>query len=219
MFVLKKVHYKDILSINELTLPEKKVSCIIGESGSGKTTLLKLLNQLISHDGGEIWFQNHLIEKWDPITLRRNVVMVPQTPVITSESIRENLNLGATMSDQSPKDDEELKNVLEFMKLDKNLNQNADNLSSGEKQRLSLARVMLMDPSVFLLDEPSSALDEDLEDLIISKFIDYAVNKNKTVIMVTHSKKIGQKQSDVLINIDNGKAVIKKGGNQEWRLE
>jgi putative ABC transport system ATP-binding protein len=75
-------------------------------------------------------------------------------------------------------------------------------LSGGEKQRLALARIFLMDPEVFLLDEPTSALDKGTEEKIMDAFIRYSKEKEKTVIMVTHSDTIPKTYADKVITIN-----------------
>ncbi|WP_420848171.1 ABC transporter ATP-binding protein [Natranaerofaba carboxydovora] len=207
MFYLKNLKYKEILNIHELEIKNKKVTCILGESGSGKTTLLKLLNQIITHDHGEIFYNDKPINEIDTITLRREVVMLPQNPIITEGSIKDNLNLGLILSEQPLKEDNSLIELLKLFKLDKDLEDDATKLSGGEKQRIALARLMLMEPEVFLLDEPSSALDENLENYTMEKFIDYSTKRNKTVVMITHSRKIGEAFADYIINIENGKIL------------
>ena len=90
---------------------------------------------------------------------------------------------------------------MEKQKIDKN----ADDLSGGEKQRVSLARILLLEPNILLLDEPSSALDEKTEKLIIETVVDYIENKNGTLIMVTHSTKIAKEYGDEIVTINHGK--------------
>lgn len=210
MFRLDNMKYKDILDINELTITEMRVTCIVGESGSGKTTLLRLLNKMISCTQGEIYYNNLPISAIDSIELRRNVIMLPQAPAIYPGSIKDNLLIGLKFSDKPLIPDERLIDVLRMVHLDKPLPENADQLSGGEKQRLALGRVLLMEPTVFLLDEPSSALDEDTETLIIEQLINYTKQNNSTLIMVTHSKKIAQNYADHIVEMKNGKILNQK---------
>lgn len=207
MFKLENVKYKDILDIKELTIPANKVTCIVGESGSGKTTLLRLLNKMMSTTSGEIYYKNEAISTINSVDLRRNVVMLSQVPAIFSGTIKDNLLIGLRFSEKPVVNDEQLSKALNMVHLKKSLDENADNLSGGEKQRLALGRVFLMNPDVFLLDEPSSALDEDTEQLIIEKLVHYTKEMNKTLIMVTHSKKIAQVYGDNIVVIKNGKVV------------
>ena len=202
MFHIKNLRYKDILYIDELKIEEKQVTCIIGQSGGGKTTLLKMLNHMLSPDQGEIVYKGRSLFEWNPIALRREVVMLSQQPVMFEGNIRENLNFGRILSEKEPIDDEKLKEALKFVCLQKKLEDDVEQLSGGEKQRLALARIFLMDPEVFLLDEPTSALDKGTEEKIMDAFIRDARKKEKTVIMVTHSDTIPKTYADKVITIN-----------------
>lgn len=89
MFRIKNLKFKNILDIDDLYIEGNEVTCIVGKSGGGKTTLLKLLNNLISADVGTILYKDKNIEKYNPLELRRDVVMLHQTPVMFSGSVRE----------------------------------------------------------------------------------------------------------------------------------
>ena len=204
MFTLKKVRYKNILAIDDLTLPSLQTTCIVGESGSGKTTLLKLLNHMLSCEQGELLYQGEDIESLDPVELRREVVMLPQTPLIFPGTIRDNLLIGLQFAEKPFVEDELLLNILDRMQLKKDLAHNAYVLSGGEKQRLAICRIMLLQPEVFLLDEPTSALDDSTEEMAIEKLIDFAKEHHKTIIMITHSEKVARKYGDVIITLSGG---------------
>ncbi len=209
MFTFTNVCYKDILSVPHLIIHEKEITCIVGESGSGKTTLLRLLNHLISPDKGSITFHGENLLFLDPVALRRRVVMLPQTPVIFQGSLQDNLAIGLRFSQQPLPAESVFKEVLQRVKLDKTLGEDAEKLSGGEKQRLALGRILLMEPEVLLLDEPSSALDDATESLIMKIFVDYAKEQNKTLIMITHSKALATDFGDRILEV--------KGGNvYEW---
>lgn len=207
MFLLENVKYKDILDIHSLSIKKHHVTCIVGESGSGKTTLLKLLNKLISHDSGEIYFENQPLSSLNSVELRRTIVMLPQTPAIYSGSIKDNLLIGLKFSEKPLASDDDLIDLLKLVNLNKKLDEDAEKLSGGEKQRVALGRVILLQPEVLLLDEPSSALDENTEQIIISALVNYTKKNNKTLIMVTHSKKVANQFSDDIIEIQNGRVM------------
>lgn len=207
MFSLKKVKYKHILDINDLTIKKYKITCIVGESGSGKSTLLRLLNKLISCDSGEIFYDGQPLSTINSVELRRNVVMLPQLPAIFPGTVRDNLLIGLKFSEKQTVDDAKLRKILNIVHLNKDLSDDSDRLSGGEKQRLALGRVILLDPEVFLLDEPSSALDEETERTIIENLVSYTNEAKKTLIMVTHSKKVAQTYSENIIEINQGKVV------------
>lgn len=204
MFLFKQVTYKNILRIPELTIHEKEITCIVGESGSGKTTLLRMLNHLLSPDGGSITFQNQNLMDMDPVDLRRKVVMLPQTPVIFQGTVRDNLEVGLIFSHKALPSGKSLEEILERVNLGKGLDENAQNLSGGEKQRLALGRILLMEPEVLLLDEPSSALDDETESLIIQTFVDYSKEQQKTLVMVTHSKALAKNYADRILQVKGG---------------
>lgn len=214
MIKLTNVKYKNILDIDELTIPKNKITCILGQSGSGKTTLLRLLNKLISCDSGELYYNNKNYNDIDSVELRREVVMLSQNPSIFNGTIKDNLLIGLKFSEKPLALDDELNKILDIVQLNKTLEDDAERLSGGEKQRLALGRVLLMEPEVFLLDEPSSALDENTEKLIIERLVSISKRNNKTLIMVTHSKNMANLFSDNIIKMSNGKLVSREDKNE-----
>jgi putative ABC transport system ATP-binding protein len=205
MFFLKGVRFKEILDIAELQIPARKITCITGESGSGKTTLLKLLNGLISPDRGEIRYSERKVEDWDPIRLRREVVMLSQSPVIFPGTVKENLLIGLEFAEKPPVLESELLQALDKVRLQKKLTENASLLSGGEKQRLALCRVLLLQPEVMLLDEPTSSLDDDTGELIMEQVVRYAREKSKTIVVVTHDKMLSQQYGEFVLTVEKGR--------------
>jgi len=212
MYTLETVKYKNILNIDRLHIPKEKITCIIGQSGSGKTTLIRMLNKLISCEEGEILYKGTSLKKVDSILLRREAIMLPQNPVIFPGTVQENLLIGLKFSEKPLANENKLLEILNFLNLEKSLKENAEKLSGGEKQRIALGRILLMEPEVLLLDEPSSALDEDTEDLIISKVVAYVKSNKKTLIMVTHSSKVAEAFSDNKVELAKGKIINHTGG-------
>ncbi|KXS49522.1 MAG: ABC transporter related [Halanaerobium sp. 4-GBenrich] len=207
MFKLEKIKFKNILNIEEILLEENRVTAILGSSGGGKTTFLKLLNNMITADQGTITYQGKDIESYDPVSLRREIVMLPQDPQIFKGTIKDNFTKTEAITDNENSKNLNYNELLQKVSLTQDLNDAADNLSGGEKQRLALARVMLLEPKVLLLDEPSSSLDKKTEEKIIKRVVDYVRKNNRTLIMVTHSSKIAEKFADKIINIENGKII------------
>lgn len=123
--------------------------------------------------------------------------------------------MGLKFSDQNSKDDEKLLDALKKVELDKKLDDNPRDMSGGEKQRLSIARIMLMDTEVILLDEPSSSLDSDTEYKIIKLISQNIKSQNKTMIYITHSQKIAEEFSDTLIVLNEGKIVEQRRHKDE----
>ncbi len=204
MFTLKNVQFKDVLNVEELTIEANKITCIVGESGSGKTTFLKLLNHLINYESGLIEYKSTDLKELDTVELRREVILLPQVPVIFPGTVRENLLIGLQFSKKEPPQDQQLLEEMHRMNLFKRLDDNTDTFSGGEKQRLALARVLLMDPEVLLLDEPTSALDDNTVDIVLGHVIDYIRENQKTLVMVTHSRQLAQMMGEKIITLDNG---------------
>ncbi|WP_261805635.1 ATP-binding cassette domain-containing protein [Lapidilactobacillus luobeiensis] len=158
-----------------------------GDSGSGKSTLLRIIAGLSGHyQGSLVWAGNE----------KPSVLYIPQTPYIFNRSIRYNLTLGATKSD------DQLWAALETVKLKKKistlpeqlatqLSASGGDFSGGERQRLALARALLVDPDVLLFDESTSNVDYPTALSIEQELL---ANKDQTVIYVSHEKKAALKE-------------------------
>jgi len=207
MFKLENVKFKDILEIENLEIEDNLITAILGPSGGGKTTILKLLNNMISADSGKIYYQGKEIEEYNPIKLRRKVVMLPQDPELFKGNIKDNFRITEEITSSELSDEEAYENLLKKVSLPKSLSDNAADLSGGEKQRLALARVMLLEPDTLLLDEPSSSLDLQTEEKIINMVVKYAKDNCRTMVMVTHNPNIAEEFADRIINIEEGKVA------------
>jgi putative ABC transport system ATP-binding protein len=205
MFEFKDVRFKEILDIPRLYIAKGRVTSLIGPSGSGKTTILKMLNKMLSPTEGHILFEGKRLDQIDSVDHRRHVTMLSQAPAMFDGDIKENLIAGLKFQNREIPGDNVLADMLTKVKLNKELNSPTQTLSGGEKQRLALGRVLLLNPEVYLLDEPSSALDEATAEAVIEMIAGYARSENKTLVMVTHSKAIAQRFSDEIIEVCNGR--------------
>lgn len=209
MFEFNNVIFKDIFNIEHLNIDDSGLTMIVGPSGSGKSTLLKMLDDLISPDSGEILYKGKNINSYKAHELRRKVIMQSQFPAIFEGNLKDNLNVARKFSSLEELDDNKLYELLDIVLLDKNLDDNPKDFSGGEKTRLSIARVLSMDAEVYLFDEPTSSLDDDTENTLISNVIKYLKEKNKKIIMVSHSENLFS-LADQIISIKNKTANIKE---------
>jgi len=212
LFSGKDVKFKSILDIECFEIEEKKITCIVGESGGGKTTFLKLFNKMISPTSGEVYYYDTPLSKIDSVSHRKKVVMLSQKPYIFEKTILDNFKKLTEFNDLEL-DLEKAKKLLKDVSLKKELEVDASKLSGGEAQRLALARAMYLDSDVILLDEPSSALDDETEKIVIEMICNYVKENSKSLIMVTHSKKVAKTYADIIYTIDKGKI---KEFNQIW---
>ena len=161
---------------------------IVGESGSGKSTLLKLLTGRIENYEGAIKFNGEELDVLNKHSLYDKMLYIPQEPYIFTESLRFNITLGDDYADEKVKDVLESVGLGEFLTsledgLDTELVEGGKNLSGGQKQRIALARGIIREKKVVLLDEITSNLDKDnaekIEELLLT-------NPELTVILITH---------------------------------
>lgn len=206
MFLLKDIKFKNILDIENLEINENVVTVVKGESGSGKSTMLKLLNNIISPDSGIVMYNGVDVNDINPITLRREVIMQSQFPTIFPGNVRENLNFIFTLRGEEGLSDEKLLKSMEIVNLKKDLNDDAQNLSGGEKTRLSIARLFLVKPDVFLLDEPGASLDSKTEEILMNNVIAEIKKRNKTLVFISHSEN-PEIISDEIITLKDGRVI------------
>ena len=203
MFEVDALHYRDSLHLSYRKI-DAPVTCVTGPSGSGKTTFLRMLNRLLLPDRGQIRYNGTDLNTLSPVQLRREVVMLGQTPILYEGNVRDNLQIGRMFSQKPPACETDLHAVLEAVSLSKGLDDACATLSGGERQRLCLARVMLMDAQTYLLDEPSAALDKQTEEQIIGAFVQFVRARQKQLIMITHSPQIAFAYAQGQLRIVNG---------------
>ncbi len=161
-----------------------------GDSGAGKSTLLKLLNRFCDATKGRILFHDNELKQYRIDTLRSSIIYLPQLPLMIDGSIEENISFPFSFHAHRGKKYNAIKarEWLDYFQLDVPLNHEALKLSIGQRQRIALIRLMLLEPEVLLLDEPGSALDSNNKRLIEQK-IEHLIDSSQiTVIMASHSE-------------------------------
>ncbi len=205
VFSMQNVSYGTILQVPELVIPGHSIFTITGKSGSGKTTLLKLLNNLISCEQGAIFYYKNNIKTLDPIALRRRIVMVPQAPYIFPGSMEENFRLAFYFNRKEPPGQDRIKKMLSILDLPPDLRQETHNFSGGEKQRLALARALLLEPETLLLDEPTATLDEANAEAVLDYLAGWVSEAGRAVVMVSHAVQLVETRSGTMVTLKDGK--------------
>ena len=180
---------RTILNIESLTIAPGEILALVGPSGAGKSTLLRLLGMLETPTQGDVTIQlnGHAVsEPTASIEERRQITMVFQRPVLLSRSARANVAYGLRIRGQR-NTSAKIDHALERVALTHLRDAKAHTLSGGEMQRVAVARALVLEPQVLLLDEPTANLDpynvRIIEDLIREQHEHY----NTTIILVTHN--------------------------------
>ncbi len=178
------------------SFPDGKITTLVGPSGSGKTTVLKLCNGLVSPTSGDIYIDGRPIASYEPTALRRHIGIALQYAPFIDGTVYDNLALPYRLRGQSFPEQNAIE-YLEKVGLDKSLlYRDGNELSGGQRQKVSIARTLINHPKVLLLDEITSALDptsvREIEELIMNINKTYCV----TIVWITHdisqAMKIGE---------------------------
>jgi len=183
---------------------------IIGRIGSGKTTLEKLILGLYSPTEGSVLIDGIDIKQIDPADLRRAVGYVPQDPVLFYGTLKENLTMGAPFADDSHMlEVARVAGIDEFVArhpegYDMMIGERGDSLSGGQRQAVAVARALINNPPILLLDEPSSNMDNQSEAALKRRLKE--ASRGKTLLLVTHRTSLLE-LVDRLLVVDNGRVV------------
>jgi len=200
-------NHKILQGINQTIEKGEKV-VIIGPSGSGKSTYLRCLNLLEEPTGGEIWFEDILINapKIDINKIRQKMGMVfQQFNLFPHLTIRENITLAPIklLGKSKEEANERAMELLGRIGLEEKAFSYPDQLSGGQKQRIAIIRALAMDPDVMLFDEPTSALDPEMVGEVLELMKELA-NEGMTMVVVTHEMGFAREVANRVLFIDEG---------------
>ena len=208
---------KEVLHDINVILPKNSLTALVGPSGSGKSTVMKLCARFYDPQKGRIFFNDVPMDETDPESLMSHISMVFQDVYLFQDTLRNNIRFGKTDATE-----EEIIAAAKkacchdfIMRLpqgyDTMVGEGGCTLSGGEKQRISIARAMLKDAPVILLDEATASLDPENE-VEVQKAIDTLI-KGRTVIAIAHRLKT-IKNADRIIVLDNGR-IQEEGTHDE----
>ena len=194
---------------------------IVGATGSGKTTLLRLLNHLNSPTSGKIYLEEKPFERIPVIQLRQQVVLVPQEPKLLGMTGSATLAYPLTLQKLPAKEIrqrvETWTNLLQIPQ--QWLERNELQLSLGQRQLISIARGLIMQPKVLLLDEPTSALDIGIAHNLLTVLDRVSENNRTTIVMVNHQLELVRNFAQRIIYLETGKIQEDVLANPEnWQL-
>ncbi len=198
-------------SINNIsfTINEGERVGIIGQTGAGKTTIQKLLTGIYHPSEGQVYLDNQDISHLHPVELRNNISLMPQEPYLFSGSLKENLELSHSISKQEMTKLLEQTGLLDLVKKSSDshsldVGERGENLSVGQRHLVGLARALLSDAPILILDEPTTGLDIGLERKLVSHL--NSSLKDKTLLVISH-RFAALELVDRVILVDNGRVV------------
>ncbi|MEM9638279.1 MAG: type I secretion system permease/ATPase [Pseudomonadota bacterium] len=201
-------------ALKDLSFSMEPGECLalLGRVGSGKTTAGKVLSGLIQPDSGTVLIDGIALSQYEPAELRRGIGYLPQIPELFTGTLRENLVIG-----QQDASDEEIARALYFAAMDEFLaeapegldmfiGEQGKHLSGGQKQGVALARLLLRRPKVLFLDEPTNAMDQRMQTLIIDRLGELG-QTGVGMIICTHRQSLAGMASRLIV-MDQGRAVL-----------
>lgn len=199
----------------DLNIPEGKVTAIIGQTGSGKSTLVQHLNGLLIPSAGTLdicgFHIQPLLKIKDVKALRKEVGLVFQFPEyqLFEETIEKDIAFGPkNFGVEEEKANELVKKILPMVGLDESyLQRSPFELSGGQKRRVAIAGILVLDPKVLVLDEPTAGLDPQGAKEMMSLFMDLNRTHNKTILLVSHDMEHVMRYCDHVIVLDHGKVL------------
>ncbi|MGG7034255.1 MAG: ABC transporter ATP-binding protein [Flavobacterium sp.] len=199
------------------TIKKGETLAILGKIGSGKSTIISLISRLYDIKEGQILIDGKTIDQINLFDLRNQISVVPQDSFLFSDSIKNNIKFGKEDATDQEVENAAKKavvhnNIVDFnLKYDTILGERGITLSGGQKQRVSIARAIIKNPKILLLDDCLSAVDTETEEAILNNLLDFC--KDKTTIIVSH-RVSSAKNADKIIILDHGKIIEQGTHNQ-----
>lgn len=209
----------EITALKDISFTVKKgeTLAILGKTGSGKSSILSLITRMYDVKEGIITIDDKIISEVNLFELRKNIGIVPQDAFLFSDTIKNNIKFGK----ENATDDEVTNaakkamvhnNIIHFKnQYETILGERGITLSGGQKQRVSIARAIIKNPEILLLDDCLSAVDTETEELILNNLLE--ISKDKTTIIVSH-RVSSAKNADKIIVIDEGQIIQEGTHNQ-----
>ncbi len=206
-----KLGSRQVLKGISFTLPATGITCLIGPSGAGKSTLLRCLNRLHDNWRGEILIGGVPTRSWPDgaDALRRHLGLIGQKPVVFPGSIRANLLFGLPRRVRKQASLEEMQPVLEQVALGAEVKGRLDapaaELSVGQQQRLCIARTLMLEPAILMLDEPTASLDPRARAVVEASLL--ALAERMPLVWVTHDLEQAKRLGRQIVFLCDGRVI------------
>lgn len=209
---INKIYKNNIVLYDiNLKLEEGNIIVFVGPSGCGKTTTVKMINRLIKPTSGQVLINGEDISNKNVINLRRKIgYVIQQTGLFPHMTIKENIGIVAKMQKMKSKEiEEKTKELMEMVGLDyeKFGDRYPTELSGGQQQRVGIARALITNPDIILMDEPFSALDPITRSQLQDELINIQTQFKKTIIFVTHDMDEAIKIADKICIMGKGRVI------------
>lgn len=211
----------NVKAVNQVSfsLDQGEIGCIIGTSGCGKTTTLKMINRLIEPSEGTIWVGDSEASSQNPENWRRKIgYVIQKAGLLPHMTVKQNIALLATILKRDKSNIEnrvqELMSTIN-MPYEEFANRFPVELSGGQQQRVGIARALMEDPPVMLMDEPFGALDPITRQSLHEEFIHLNQKLHKTILIVTHDIHEAFKLGDKIILMDEGQ-IVQMGSKNDF---
>ncbi len=209
-----------ILQGIDLEVPRGGLFHIVGPSGAGKTRLLRLINRLDEAACGRIEVLGRPIDQWPVRELRRRVGLVFQQPTLLGMNVRENLELPFRIAGSLPRDlDERQRQAMALAGVAPEFGDRIESrLSVGQKHRITVARSLLTEPELLLLDEPTAGLDPATARTLLDSLVSLNTERGLTLIMVTHRLSEARRMGGTMAVLIKG-CIVATGDVQQLTAE
>ncbi len=193
--------------------------CIVGPSGAGKTSLLRLLNRISEPSNGTIYLENQEYQQIPVIQLRRQVMLVPQEPKLLGMTVKEALSYPLVLQGERQQViQQRLVTNIELLRVPEDwLHRTEVQLSVGQRQLVAIARALVIQPKILLLDEPTAALDAGRAAYVLQVLTKLCESGNTTVVMVNHQLDFAQNFSTRVLYLQDGRLMQDEAAaNLDW---
>ncbi len=199
-----------VLTDITVSFPEESVTAVIGRSGSGKSTLLRSINGLVRPTQGRVEVLGQAIDYERLPALRRRIGYAVQgTGLFPHLSVRSNITLPARLANwEAPRLEARVERLLDLVHLDRELlDRYPFELSGGQQQRAGLARAMILEPALLLLDEPFAALDPLTRLDVHEQLLELQREEPRCILLVTHDMREAMKLADQVVVLEQGRLL------------